>query len=33
MAGGEGVNANGVPLFFNVFRATNQGTQDITVDV
>jgi hypothetical protein len=33
IAGGDGVNANGVSLFLNVFRATNQGTQDITVDV
>jgi len=33
IAGGEGVNANGVSLFLNVFRATNQGTQDILVDV
>lgn len=33
IAGGEGVNANGVSLFLNVFRATNQGTQEITVDM
>ena len=33
IAGGEGLNANGVSLFLNVFRATNQGTQEIEVDI
>jgi len=33
IAGGKGINANALSTFRNVFRITNQGTQDITVDV
>jgi len=33
IAGGEGINPNAVSLFLNVFRATNQGTEDITLDI
>lgn len=33
IAGGEGVNANALSLLLDVFQITNQGTQDIEVDV
>lgn len=33
IAGGEGINPNAVSQFFNVFRITNQGTQDVTLNV
>lgn len=33
IAGGEGVNANAVSSFRNVFRITNQGTQAISVEI
>jgi len=33
IAGGEGVNANALSSFLNVFRITNQGTQAIDVDI
>lgn len=33
IAGGEGLNANALSTFLNVFQITNQGTQEIEVDV
>jgi len=33
ISGGEGVNANALSTFFNVFRITNQGTQAIDVEI
>jgi len=33
ISGGEGVNANALSTFLNVFRITNQGTQAIDVEI